>query len=492
MKRPLIVIVALLFAVGMGYVTWQSMENRSVAEIPVIDYSDMDKPAVDKIRRMLSGVETNPTSDEAWGNLAISLQLHGAFDTAQKCFAEAGRLNSDNFRWPYLAALGMVNEGFPGASALLEKAREQKPDYVPLLVHLGESYLAEDKPAMAREPFEAALKLQPSSTRADFGLAKVDRAEKKYDKVITRLQRLIAQKSESYEILQMYVDVLNTVGEKEKLLEVESLYQTILAQKSGAVELTDPERNKYEAEGVSKYWRYKNGLRHMEYGRYTEAITEFKAGLEVKEDAELLHKLAICYLTIGEKEEALKNVQRAAFVMPERSRYVSDYGSLLAETDPVAGEEFMKQALSQESSDKFVVLNYLNFLKRENRWGDVIRLLRDSYEDNKDVPFFRSNFAWYASVAPDGKVRAPKEALGVVNYILRKESALRTDVYDVFAAVYAANGNFERATHYSALSIAAAKARRDLALMENLEHRHALYKSGKPFVLPRQGRKAIL
>ncbi|MEL6821523.1 MAG: hypothetical protein AAFP70_07170, partial [Calditrichota bacterium] len=136
--------------------------------------------------------------------------------------------------------------------------------------------------------------------------------------------------------------------------------------------------------------------------------------------------------------------------------------------------------------------NYLKFLKKQNRWREVIKLLRDSYEDNKDVPFFRSNFAWYASVLPDEKFRTPKEALGVVNYILRKESALRTDVYNIFAAVYAANGNFERAKYYSSLAIAAAKAKRDLVLVEELEQRHALYESGKPYILPREGKKAIL
>lgn len=492
MKRIFIVVIGLLLAVGLGFVTWQSMEDVPVAEIPIIDYSNIDKPAVDEIRSRVSELEKNPSSGEAWGNLAISLQLHGAFDTAQKCFAEARRLNPENFRWSYLAALGLIDEGFPGVSSLLENAKAQNPTYVPLLVHLGEAYIAEDQPDKARQSFEAALKLQPSSIPADFGLAKVDRMQKNYDKVITRLRGIIAKDSEIYEVLQMYIDVLNTTGETEKLKEAESLYQTILAQKTGSVELPDEVRTAYESQGLSKYWRYQNGLRHMEYGRYKEAITEFQAGLEIKEDAELLHKLAICYLTLGEKEEALKNVQRAAFVMPERSRYVSDYGSLLAETDPAAGEESMKQALGQESSDKFVVLNYLNFLKKQNRWADILKLLRDSYEDNKDIPFFRSNFAWYASVAPDAKGRSPIEALGVVNYILRKESALRTDVYDIFAAVYAANGNFERATYYSALSIAAAKASRNLALVERLEQRHALYENSKPYRLEPKGKKAIL
>ncbi|MGH1363713.1 MAG: tetratricopeptide repeat protein [Calditrichia bacterium] len=444
----------------------------------------MEKPVADKIGKLVADVKQTPADALSWGKLGMNLQLHGFQVEAQTCFEQAHRLNPDDFRWPYLNGIGMAEQGLPNALAWLKKANAIDAQYAPLYVYIGEALLHDQQEQQASEAFERALALKPGFVRATFGMAKAARQREDYVSAISLLNKAIALDKTKPEFVHLLIDIHASLSQDEKAAQLKSQHVALLQKKSDGLPMPDAIRDAYEAEGVSLYWRYENGKKRMANADYRGAILEFEKALEIREDAEVLYKKAICYLTLNDKENALTNVRRAAHLTPERSRYVSDYGSLLAETNPQEGEEVLRQALKQDPSDQLVVHNYATFLKRHKRWYDLIYLFRDAYEDNHHEPFFQSNFAWFCSVVPDDKARSPREALAVIRNIQRRNPVIRPALYEVFAAVYAVNNDFDQAIHFSELSMIAAKNSGDAAGYERLAQRHSQYQQKRPWILP--------
>jgi len=474
--------VAMLFLFAFGL--WGCKSSGGKGDLPVIDSSNLEKPVADKIAKLLIDVKQTPTDALSWGRLGMNLQLHGLQAEAQTCFEKAYSLDSDDFRWPYLNGIGMTDKGLPNALAWLKKANAIDAQHAPLHVYIGEALLRNQQEEQASEAFERALALKPGFVRAVFGMAKAARQREDYVSAVSLLNKAIALDKTKPEFVHLLINIHSSLNEDEKAAQLKSQHVTLLQKKTDGLPMPDAIRDAYEAEGVSLYWRYENGKKRMANADYRGAILEFEKALEIREDAELLYKNAICYLTLKDKENALTNVRRAAHLAPERSRYVSDYGSLLAETNPKEGEEVLRQALKQDPSDRLVVHNYVDFLKRHKRWFDLVYILRDAYEGNSHEPFFQSNFAWYCSVVPDEKARSPIEALAVVRFIHRKNQVIRPALFEVFAAVYAVNNDFDQAIHYSEMSMIAAKNSGDEAGYERLAQRHRQYQRNRPWILP--------
>ncbi len=89
----------------LASVTWLCWPARPV---PPIRLEGLDPEVRSAIEKAQSRVRRFPKSGRIWGELGLLLYAHELSQDAQKCLLEASRLDSSDFRWPYL--LGVIVE----------------------------------------------------------------------------------------------------------------------------------------------------------------------------------------------------------------------------------------------------------------------------------------------------------------------------------------------------------------------------------------------
>lgn len=164
------------------------------------------EPAVREAQLRGAAKLAGATADsEAWGELGLIFAAHGLPAAAEVCFDNAATLAPDDFRWPHLRGLALVDEQrleeaaaafaeafsrrpyypallrrarleqelghFDETNALLAIAAAHSPDDPALLALLGEQALLEDDPAAAIDWLSRALAGAPGATRLHYPLA---------------------------------------------------------------------------------------------------------------------------------------------------------------------------------------------------------------------------------------------------------------------------------------------------------------------------------
>jgi tetratricopeptide (TPR) repeat protein len=125
-----------------------------------------------------------PASADAWGRLGMVLLAHLFDREADRCFAEAARLDPADARWPYGRALLALKLRPDEAVGLLRQAvAAQAPerDLAAMRMQLAEALLERGEAAEAEALFAAERQQRPGDARAAYGwalavLARGDRA----------------------------------------------------------------------------------------------------------------------------------------------------------------------------------------------------------------------------------------------------------------------------------------------------------------------------
>jgi tetratricopeptide (TPR) repeat protein len=117
-RRRLVVIVPLLAAAATAII-W-SLESPSAPLLPPEINLESDEP---EIRAAIVAARTKvvaePESGNAWGELGMTLFVHGHHVEADACFAQAEILAPNDARWPYYRALyGLNHEPSQAAKAV--------------------------------------------------------------------------------------------------------------------------------------------------------------------------------------------------------------------------------------------------------------------------------------------------------------------------------------------------------------------------------------
>ena len=122
-----------------------------------------------------AGVLQEPYSAGAWGRLGMMLLAHLFSEDADRCFAEAARLDPSDARWPYARALIALKRDPDNAVPLLRQAAKgaadawpDDPSAVPL--QLAEALLERGQLDEAEGIFRESLRRKPGDARAELGL----------------------------------------------------------------------------------------------------------------------------------------------------------------------------------------------------------------------------------------------------------------------------------------------------------------------------------
>lgn len=112
-----------------------SEDRRSAQVVPpelvTPDLSDVDADVANLLRRMLAAAEKENSAD-AWGELAMALEVNGFAEAAIQGYQLAQALAPTDGRWPYYLALLTAHRGdLETALRHLETSIERSPGYAP-------------------------------------------------------------------------------------------------------------------------------------------------------------------------------------------------------------------------------------------------------------------------------------------------------------------------------------------------------------------------
>ena len=160
-----------ILSVGGAVAGWWWFQSAPVDPPFPTEINDPDVRG--KLEEARQEVRANPRSASAWGRLGMTLQVHAFGTEADRCFAEATRLDPDDGHWPYYRALNAQREDPDRALPFLRQAaagRLPTEHESAVRLRLAEVLLERQELAEAEPLFLAAWAGRPGDPRAGFGL----------------------------------------------------------------------------------------------------------------------------------------------------------------------------------------------------------------------------------------------------------------------------------------------------------------------------------
>jgi tetratricopeptide (TPR) repeat protein len=165
---------AAVLAAGIGFGWWLWLRTP-VPDPPVADLAGAEPVVVEAIEAARAAVTRNLRSAAAWGHLGMVLQAHDYLPEAERCFAQAEKLDAADPRWPYLQARTLLKDpsGPSAGVRCLERAVERCGDVPAPRLRLGETLLEQGRLDEAEAHFRWVLERDPKNPRALLGLGQV-------------------------------------------------------------------------------------------------------------------------------------------------------------------------------------------------------------------------------------------------------------------------------------------------------------------------------
>jgi tetratricopeptide (TPR) repeat protein len=183
-KRQLLLLALALalLLLGGGSAGWWWF-HRPVLDPPIPD-GIQEEEVRQLIEQQRDKIRANPRSANAWGELGMTLLSHLFDREADRCFAEAARLDPSAARWPYARSLIALKRDPDQAVPLLRQAANSAgtswPQYrATVRLQLGEALLERQNLDEAEALFRDELRREPGDPRAalDLGLVLLARGE---------------------------------------------------------------------------------------------------------------------------------------------------------------------------------------------------------------------------------------------------------------------------------------------------------------------------
>ena len=125
------------------------------------------------IQAVTRNLEQNRNSAIAWGRLGRVYHAHELVQPALGCYAQAMRLEPDDYQWPYLAAHAASDVDKSVALDYFDRARALAPRNATILVAHGNLLAQLARQDAAAQAFRAALEADDRSSFARVGLARI-------------------------------------------------------------------------------------------------------------------------------------------------------------------------------------------------------------------------------------------------------------------------------------------------------------------------------
>ena len=249
----------------------------------------------------------------AWGDLGLVLMAASFLDAADVAFRQAHARKPDELRWPYYLAQLHQRVGDAAETAhWLLRALTLDPAHLPSLVQLGRLHLDAGRTADAAALFDRALSVDATSAPALAGLGCAALPAHDAAQAVSFLERAVAlapgPSSLHYDLAMAY----RALGDRPRMEEH-------LRQRGDAEPAPpDPLMAAYNGVLRSTVAYERRGMQAMDAGRFGDAATVFRDGLEaMPDDPVLRHRLGTALMMAGDAAGAVREFEATLAVAPE-------------------------------------------------------------------------------------------------------------------------------------------------------------------------------
>jgi spermidine synthase len=192
-------------------------------------------------------------------------------------------------------------------------------------------------------------------------------------------------------------------------------------------------------------------------GSFDEAIRQFQSALEATPDsAEVHNDLAVALVRKGRLDEAVSHFEKAVALKPDFAEPYFNLGDTL----------FYLEGKTPEALAA---------------WRAVLRI------DPNHVAVLQQT-AWVLATSPDASLRDGTQAVALAERAARLAGGGQPAILDTLAAAYAEAGRFSEAVQIATQLLESARKQDNRKMVEALEAKLALYRTGTPFRDSRQAR----
>lgn len=457
-------------------------DGSPLRDVALPDLSKMVLSAQTQIRNQHESLQktigrrgvTPEELSHAYGEMGKLLLAAQYGDPAEAALLNAQALDASDYRWPYYLAQHYRTQGDPAKTQqLLERTLQLRPQDVPSLVWLGDTWLALGDANAAAVQFSKALAVDSQLAAAHAGLGRAALALDDPRRAVAELETALTIDPQAVGAHYPLSLAYNAIGDRQRA--------QVHLQKRQERPVLPPDPLMAELDTLLESpQRYETqGIRALVRNDWPAAAAEFRKGLALDPASPALrHRLATAINMMGEKEEAEAIFAAVARDAPDYFPTRFSLGVILQSKrrDGEAIEHF-RAALQQRSDYAEARLRMASSLRRLGRLPDAIAnyeqvltanpnllearvgvamtlasagrdreardILLDGMKADPDQPAFSHGMARLLAASPDAEVRDGQAAMGLVQQLLKKGRT--PDLGETMAMALAELGEYERA-----------------------------------------------
>lgn len=267
-------------------------------ELPDVDLSRADPAVKTAIQNARSAVLASPRSGAAWGELAESLEAHTFHQEAQLCLAQAMQFDKSKFLWPYLRG-DILNARDPqAAERCFRQAAALRPNLALPRLRLAEMLLEQRRLDEAAQEYQAAIRIEPESARAMFGLGQVAFALGDFAQARRWAEQSFARDSEHRKTAALLLRVVHQLKDQAAIDRQQAVLDAMPARE---VDWDDPFTDNVKLKRCDRAGLATMATDLLESGRLSEAASAFERLVAADPDNVQWHSLLA--LTLIRKQD---------------------------------------------------------------------------------------------------------------------------------------------------------------------------------------------
>jgi tetratricopeptide (TPR) repeat protein len=425
------------------------------------DLSNLEESVRDQIttaQAALAAATKGPTTalSEEYGKLGQLYHAYSLISAARDCYLNANRLAPKDFRWIYLLGkLDQMEGHFDDAMRRYQLVRALRPDYIAVLVNLGNIFLELNRLEDARESFSAALEIDKNNPAAHYGLGQVAISKRSYAEAVDHFEKTLAQVPDANRVHYSLAMAYRGLGNSEKA-------KAHLAQQgSVGVRVADPLVDGLRDLITGERVYLARGKVAFEAKRYADAVTEFRKAVAAKPDSVTARiNLGAALSQVGDLNGAVEQFEEALRLEPGRVNAHYNLAVLLA----------------RQNKHEPAIAHLYSVLKvEENDLNARILLAQElkNAEHSDEALLEYSRAAYLLAASPQTELRNGARALDLAQRVFSATSATRHGA--LVALALAELGRCSEAADWQRRMIAAAEREGNTDLLANLRAGLKLY-----------------
>jgi tetratricopeptide (TPR) repeat protein len=387
-KRNILLIAGIIVVcITAGWILFRKKQNTSIetektvaVQPPQVDLSSAETQVATKIEKLRNEVIQNSNSSEAWGKLAMNLDVHDFKQQAIFCYQQAVAMAHENFNWAYYCAIALADAGSSESLNWFERSIKIKNDYAPLYVRYGNALFDSGRLEDSSKAYQRAIEINPLTIYALIGQARIQLARNNLQECESYLNQALAINQNIGEIHGLLSELYRRRNEIEKA-EQETRLANQLPKKAA---LNDAIYSELASEGVSSTWYETRGRAYLESGRYADAERELRAALKVRPEFRIYDALGLALQNEGKMEEAIQQHRRALELNPSNAIAWNNLASALFATGKM--KEAIESAEQGQRRDPSLAFSYVNLGRFYEASGDIEKAINTYREGLKRNP----------------------------------------------------------------------------------------------------------